>query len=70
MRKGAEQIMRDLFNIYTRDVSSRPESLTQWIADKPAKSVRRVIADFIASMTDDYAINQHKRLFDATPELR
>jgi dGTPase len=30
----------------------------------------RRIADFIAGMTDRYALVEHRRLFDATPELR
>jgi dGTPase len=30
----------------------------------------RVIADFVAGMTDRYAIAEHRRLFDVTPELR
>ena len=44
-----------------------------------AKRVRRVdlpnlppkgdVADFIAGMTDTYAIKEHRRLFDRTPDL-
>lgn len=30
----------------------------------------RVAADFVAGMTDRYALAEHRRLFDATPELR
>jgi dGTPase len=30
----------------------------------------RLIADFVAGMTDRYAIAEHRRLFDATPDLR
>ena len=30
----------------------------------------RRIADFIAGMTDRYALVEHARLFDSTPELR
>jgi dGTPase len=30
----------------------------------------RRIADFIAGMTDRYALMEHARLFDSTPELR
>jgi dGTPase len=30
----------------------------------------RHIADFIAGMTDRYALAEHTRLFDLTPELR
>jgi dGTPase len=30
----------------------------------------RRIADFIAGMTDRFALAEHARLFDSTPELR
>ena len=29
-----------------------------------------VVADFVAGMTDRYALGEHRRLFDATPDLR
>jgi dGTPase len=34
-------------------------------ADRP-----RRIADYIAGMTDRYALIEHARFFDSTPELR
>ena len=37
-------------------------------ADEAARARR--IADFIAGMTDRYALAEHARLFDSTPELR
>ncbi|MEL7430677.1 MAG: deoxyguanosinetriphosphate triphosphohydrolase [Pseudomonadota bacterium] len=69
MREGAETIIRDLFGIYQNETGSRPKSLRERITVKPEGSKLRVITDFIASMTDDYAIKQHQRLFDHTPEL-
>ncbi|MEO0670475.1 MAG: deoxyguanosinetriphosphate triphosphohydrolase [Pseudomonadota bacterium] len=30
----------------------------------------RLVGDFVAGMTDRFAISEHRRLFDATPELR
>ena len=30
----------------------------------------RIVADFIAGMTDRYAVSEHQQLFDHTPELR
>ena len=35
---------------------------------RPARAT--VVSDFVAGMTDRYAIAEHRRLFDATPELR
>jgi len=30
----------------------------------------RIVADFIAGMTDPYALDEHQRLFDARPDFR
>jgi dGTPase len=60
----AETIVRDLFAIYRADHEEMPE---EWrdLGDGPD----RAAADFIAGMTDRYAINEHRRLFDVTPDL-
>ncbi len=29
----------------------------------------RTVADFLAGMTDTYALKEHRRLFDHTPDL-
>jgi dGTPase len=62
--RNAEAIVRDLFAIYRADNEEMPE---EWrdLGDGPD----RAAADFIAGMTDRYAINEHRRLFDVTPEL-
>ncbi len=67
---AAELVVRDLFGRYLRDAVSMPE--TWQSAAREAGEVRRarVIADFVAGMTDRYAVAEHRRLFDATPELR
>ena len=36
---------------------------------EPGGEARR-IGDFIAGMTDRFALNEHQRLFDSSPELR
>ena len=61
----AQQVVRDLFDIYRADNEEMPE---EWrdLGDGP----ERAAADFIAGMTDRYAIQEHRRLFDATPDLR
>jgi len=40
-------------------------------AERDGQGVRAaVVADFVAGMTDRYALKEHRRLFDATPDLR
>jgi dGTPase len=66
----AQAIVAALFGRYLAEPDVLPEA---WRAAQQGLSERaraRVIADFVAGMTDRYAIDQHRRLFDATPELR
>ena len=65
----AEGVVRDLFAQYTRAPEAMPPEWTHGLkgADEPARA--RHIADFIAGMTDRYALIEHARHFDSTPEL-
>jgi dGTPase len=66
----AEQVVCDLFGRYADNPADMPAEWPQRVdrADEAGR-VRR-IADFIAGMTDRYALVEHGRLFDSTPELR
>jgi dGTPase len=66
----AAGVVRDLFARYSTHPGDLPEEWQQGLAglDDPARARR--IADFIAGMTDRYALAEHSRLFDSTPELR
>ena len=63
----AEAVVRDLFARYQREPGELP-----WRRGEPERGegALREIADFIAGMTDRYALSEHARLFDSTPELR
>jgi len=66
----AEMIVRDVFARYREDPA---QMHTQWReAAKPLSGRRlsRHVCDFVAGMTDRLAIAEHRRLFDATPDLR
>jgi dGTPase len=66
----AETIVRDLFEMYLAYPSALPP---EWEAASEPLSERakaRLVADFVSGQTDRYAIAEHRRLFDATPELR
>jgi dGTPase len=66
----AAGIVGDLFARYIRDPAAMPEAWQAAAAGLPERRRARVIGDFVAGMTDRYAIAEHRRLFDATPELR
>lgn len=64
----AQDVVRDLYNRYRNHPSALPAG---WLeADAAAGGRERRIGDFIAGMTDRFALGEHQRLFDSTPELR
>jgi dGTPase len=68
--RDAQTIIGDLFARYMEEPAVMPEA---WHAASPGLEERRrarLIADFVAGMTDRYALAEHRRLFDATPNLR
>ncbi|MEZ5843751.1 MAG: deoxyguanosinetriphosphate triphosphohydrolase [Hyphomicrobiaceae bacterium] len=67
---GAERIVADLVTLYLNEPGSLPETWRRDLADLDERHAMRHIADFVAGMTDRFAIAEHRRLFDATPELR
>lgn len=74
MRLKVERIVEDLFKAFMGRVSLLPEN---WQAkvheaggslDETAQA--RVVCDYIAGMTDRYAIREHERLFDLYWDMR
>jgi dGTPase len=63
MQVKAEKIITELFNAYLSEPLILPEQIQQWI---PLRGLDRSICDYIAGMTDRYAIEEHARLFDPT----
>ena len=69
IRSGADQIVRDLFDAYFADPRAMPEGWREGL-DRADERIRaRHVADFLAGMTDTYAVKEHRRLFDRTPDL-
>ncbi|SEQ58664.1 dGTPase [Devosia sp. YR412] len=68
--RQSETIVTDLFARYmtTRDLPGRWHGYAADAADENA--LARVVADFIAGMTDPYALDEYARLFDARPDFR
>jgi dGTPase len=66
----AEGLVEHLFARYSADPLNMPEEWRAGLDGLDADGQARHIADFIAGMTDRYALMEHARLFDSTPELR
>ena len=67
---GAETIVRDLFKRYRAEPGEMPGPWRAAGESDGGEARASVVADFVAGMTDRFAIKEHRRLFDATPELR
>jgi dGTPase len=66
----AERIVSDLFARYQQEVSELPAEWRDGVEREVEGSRARRIGNFIAGMTDRFALTEHQRLFDSTPELR
>jgi dGTPase len=65
----AEACLAELFARYLEEPQDLPPQRRPQPTDTAATRARQ-IADFIAGMTDRFALEEHARLFDSTPELR
>ncbi len=70
VRREAEAIVRDLFGRYTREPDAMPAEWLDGLDRGDEGRVARRAADYIAGMTDRFALLEHQRLFATTPDLR
>jgi dGTPase len=61
MAAKAERILRDLWDAYTNDPRQLPPQALERADDE---SHERCIADYLAGMTDRFAMDEHRKLFD------
>ncbi len=66
----AERVIRELFGRYMEQPQALPADWAREVEPRTGAARARLIADFIAGMTDRFALAEHARLFDSTPELR
>jgi dGTPase len=66
----AEQILFDLFARYQRTPQDLPAEWLEATGSETEAERARRIGNFIAGMTDRFAMTEHQRLFDSTPDLR
>jgi dGTPase len=61
MAAKAEQVLTGLFTAFTKNPRTLPKSVR---AKMNGRSQARVVCDYIAGMTDRYALQEYQRLFD------
>ena len=67
--RQAEGMVAELFARYLAEPSCLPAGWRADIEALPEAERGPRIVDFVAGMTDRYAIEEHRRLFAQTPEL-
>ena len=67
MTRKARRVVQDLFEVFMDDLQLMPDehrAAAQRLEGASGRSGRaRAVADYIAGMTDRYAIGEHDRLF-------
>ena len=64
MTTKAKDIVKDLFKAFNSDFSILPLEWRNRVDSVNKSHKQRIISDYIAGMTDRYAIMEHKRIFD------
>ncbi len=66
MAEKAKLILEDLFRAYCKNPNILPADVSHKVDDI---RVERVVCDYIAGMTDRFALEEHARLFDASVKV-
>ncbi len=66
----AEQVVEDLAHYYLQHPTKLPAQWSDVAHNKSEYTQARMVKDFVAGMTDLYALEKHRQIFDHTPELR
>ena len=66
----AQRVIADLFHAYMNDEKLLPKDWRDGTPISDKSHYARQVCDFMAGMTDRYALDQHKRLFDLDPLFR
>ena len=67
--RSAERIVADLFDRFMDDERAMPDHEDWSVTGLQPAERATVVCDYIAGMTDRYAVSEHRRLFDRTPDL-
>ncbi|WP_428525359.1 deoxyguanosinetriphosphate triphosphohydrolase [Roseibium sp.] len=69
VRRLVARVVRDLFARLLAEPDLMPAPWDKGLENLDETSRARRVCDYIAGMTDRYAIEEHRRLFDDTPDL-
>jgi len=66
MMGQASRVVKELFELFIADPAILPTDLQKQCNGPKTAQTARVICDYIAGMTDSYAISEHRKLFSVT----
>lgn len=69
VRRLVARVVRDLFTRFISEPDLMPKPWNVGLEELGGEATARRVCDYIAGMTDRYAIEEHRRLFDDTPDL-
>jgi dGTPase len=64
MTNKVKRVVKELFEAYLGEPKLLPPGIFKVQEGAERAAIARAIADFIAGMTDNFALAEHKRLFD------
>ena len=69
VRRKVARVVRELFERFMQEPDLLPSPWCDGLGALNADQIARRVCDYIAGMTDRFAMDEHRRLFDDTPEL-
>jgi dGTPase len=67
MTARARDVVRDLFELFMKEPALLPPDWRRQCDPRNAAAAARVVADYIAGMTDRFALDEHRRLLENRP---
>lgn len=65
MRSRAKRVLRELFELYLEEPETLPFTWRQQVESGTSNTKKaRIVCDYISGMTDSFAIEEHRRLFN------
>jgi dGTPase len=64
MSEKARQVVTDLFAYFLKQPDALPAEWRDAASSARSRGAARIIADYIAGMTDRFALDEHRRIFD------
>jgi dGTPase len=69
MTSKARRLVKDLFQLFVAEPECLPTDWRRRASGKSTAETARVVADYVAGMTDRSAADEHRRLFDVQSRI-